>query len=108
MRLQGRFTVRGYGESHGFSGSERETLELAIANLGDEEIAERLRCGVASVKTYWKRMQDKTGLSDRNALRHDVIRWLSDGKGRRSSGVFPRAGAEHKAPAPPPRRSRRK
>lgn len=103
MRFQGRLTVAGYGEHHGFSPNEIATLQSAITDLSDDEIAAALGCSASTVRTYWKRMLEKVGVPDRDALRNDVIRWLSRGTGRRPSGVFrarrtistaPRTGTE--------------
>ena len=61
------------------SGRERELLELAAAGASNNEIAQRLSLSPNTVKTYWQRLYEKLGASDRasaiaEALRTGLVR----------------------------------
>ena len=61
------------------SGRERELLELAAAGASNNEIAQRLSLSPNTVKTYWQRLYEKLGASDRasaiaEALRRGLVR----------------------------------
>ena len=61
------------------SGRERELLELAAAGAGNAEIAQRLCLSPNTVKTYWQRLYEKLGATDRasaiaEALRTGLVR----------------------------------
>lgn len=59
------------------SGRERELLELAATGLTTAEIANRLYLSPNTVKTYWQRLYEKLGASDRaNALAEAIRRGL--------------------------------
>jgi two-component system, NarL family, nitrate/nitrite response regulator NarL len=59
------------------SGRERDLLELAATGLTTAEIAERLYLSPNTVKTYWQRLYEKLGASDRaNALAEAIRRGL--------------------------------
>jgi two-component system nitrate/nitrite response regulator NarL len=61
------------------SGRERELLELAAAGASNAEIAQRLCLSPNTVKTYWQRLYEKLGTTDRAgaiaaALRTGLVR----------------------------------
>lgn len=56
------------------SGRERELLELAAAGLTTGEIANRLYLSPNTVKTYWQRLYEKLGASDRASAMAEAIR----------------------------------
>jgi two-component system nitrate/nitrite response regulator NarL len=56
------------------SSRERELLELAVRGLTTLEIAERLCLSPNTVKTYWQRLYDKLGTSDRASAVAEAIR----------------------------------
>ena len=56
------------------SGRERELLELAAAGLTTAEIASRLHLSPNTVKTYWQRLYEKLGASDRASAMAEAIR----------------------------------
>jgi two-component system nitrate/nitrite response regulator NarL len=59
------------------SGRERELLELAADGLTTAEIAKRLYLSPNTVKTYWQRLYEKLGASDRaNAVAEAIRRGL--------------------------------
>lgn len=43
------------------SAREAATIELAVSGMTDAEIAEKLRIGPTSVRTYWARLRSKLG-----------------------------------------------
>jgi two-component system, NarL family, nitrate/nitrite response regulator NarL len=56
------------------SGRERELLELAASGLNTGEIASRLYLSPNTVKTYWQRLYEKLGASDRASAMAEAIR----------------------------------
>jgi two-component system, NarL family, nitrate/nitrite response regulator NarL len=56
------------------SGRERELLELAAGGLTTGEIASRLHLSPNTVKTYWQRLYEKLGASDRASAMAEAIR----------------------------------
>lgn len=56
------------------SGRERDLLELAAAGLTTAEIASRLYLSPNTVKTYWQRLYEKLGASDRASAMAEAIR----------------------------------
>jgi two-component system, NarL family, nitrate/nitrite response regulator NarL len=56
------------------SGRERELLELAADGATNLEIARHLCLSPNTVKTYWKRLYDKLGTSDRASAIAEVLR----------------------------------
>jgi two-component system, NarL family, nitrate/nitrite response regulator NarL len=56
------------------SGRERELLELAAGGLNTSEIASRLYLSPNTVKTYWQRLYEKLGASDRASAMAEAIR----------------------------------
>lgn len=56
------------------SGRDRELLELAAQGLTTAEIADRLYLSPNTVKTYWQRLYDKLGASDRVSALAEAIR----------------------------------
>lgn len=62
------------GASVQLSGRERELLELAAEGLTTPEIAERLYLSPNTVKTYWQRLYEKLGASDRASAMAEAIR----------------------------------
>jgi two-component system nitrate/nitrite response regulator NarL len=56
------------------SGRERDLLELAAAGLNTAEIARRLYLSPNTVKTYWQRLYEKLGASDRASAMAEAIR----------------------------------
>lgn len=56
------------------SGRERELLELAAAGLNTSEIASRLCLSPNTVKTYWQRLYEKLGATDRASAMAEAIR----------------------------------
>jgi two-component system, NarL family, nitrate/nitrite response regulator NarL len=56
------------------SGRERELLELAAEGLTTVEIAKRLYLSPYTVKTYWQRLYEKLGTSDRASAMAEAIR----------------------------------
>jgi two-component system nitrate/nitrite response regulator NarL len=61
------------------SGRERELLELAATGASNAEIAQRLCLSPNTVKTYWQRLYEKLGATDRasaiaEALRTGLVR----------------------------------
>ena len=59
------------------SGRERELLELAAGGATSAQIAERLCLSPNTVKTYWQRLYEKLGASDRaNAIAEAIRRGL--------------------------------
>lgn len=56
------------------SGRERELLELAASGLTTSEIASRLYLSPNTVKTYWQRLYEKLGASDRASAMAEAIR----------------------------------
>jgi two-component system nitrate/nitrite response regulator NarL len=56
------------------SGRERELLELAAAGHNTTEIATRLHLSPNTVKTYWQRLYEKLGASDRASAMAEAIR----------------------------------
>lgn len=67
IRTRARGTVQ-------LSGRERELLELAASGLNTSEIAERLFLSPNTVKTYWQRLYEKLGASDRASAMAEAIR----------------------------------
>jgi two-component system nitrate/nitrite response regulator NarL len=68
---------RGGPESVTLSGRERELLELAAQGITSAEIAKRLCLSPNTVKTYWQRLYEKLGASDRaNAIAEAIRRGL--------------------------------
>lgn len=67
IRARARGTVQ-------LSGRERELLELAAAGLTTGEIASRLYLSPNTVKTYWQRLYEKLGASDRASAMAEAIR----------------------------------
>ena len=60
------------------SGRERELLELAAEGMSSAEIGGRLCLSTNTVKTYWQRLHEKLGASDRgNAIAEAIRRGLS-------------------------------
>ena len=53
---------------------ERDLLELAADGLTTAEIAERLYLSPNTVKTYWQRLYEKLGASDRASAMAEAIR----------------------------------
>ena len=56
------------------SGRERELLELAASGLNTTEIASRLYLSPNTVKTYWQRLYEKLGATDRASAMAEAIR----------------------------------
>jgi two-component system, NarL family, nitrate/nitrite response regulator NarL len=56
------------------SGRERELLELAASGLNTSEIASRLHLSPNTVKTYWQRLYEKLGATDRASAMAEAIR----------------------------------
>jgi two-component system nitrate/nitrite response regulator NarL len=61
------------------SGRERQLLELAATGASNNEIAQRLCLSPNTVKTYWQRLYEKLGATDRasaiaEALRTGLVR----------------------------------
>lgn len=56
------------------SGRERELLELAADGLTTAEIAKRLYLSPNTVKTYWQRLYEKLGTSDRGSAIAEALR----------------------------------
>jgi len=56
------------------SGRERDLLELAAEGLPTVEIAKRLHLSPNTVKTYWQRLYEKLGTSDRASAIAEAIR----------------------------------
>ncbi len=56
------------------SGRERELLELAAGGLNTSEIASRLYLSPNTVKTYWQRLYEKLGATDRASAMAEAIR----------------------------------
>jgi two-component system nitrate/nitrite response regulator NarL len=56
------------------SGRERELLELAAEGITSAEIAKRLCLSPNTVKTYWQRLYEKLGASDRASAIAEAIR----------------------------------
>jgi len=56
------------------SGRERDLLELAAEGLPTAEIARRLHLSPNTVKTYWQRLYEKLGASDRASAIAEAIR----------------------------------
>jgi two-component system nitrate/nitrite response regulator NarL len=67
IRTRARGTVQ-------LSGRERELLELAASGLNTNEIATRLYLSPNTVKTYWQRLYEKLGASDRASAMAEAIR----------------------------------
>jgi two-component system, NarL family, nitrate/nitrite response regulator NarL len=67
IRTRARGTVQ-------LSGRERELLELAAGGLNTNEIADRLFLSPNTVKTYWQRLYEKLGASDRASAMAEAIR----------------------------------
>jgi two-component system nitrate/nitrite response regulator NarL len=65
--------TRSRGNLH-LSGRERELLELAASGLNTNEIAGRLFLSPNTVKTYWQRLYEKLGASDRASAMAEAIR----------------------------------
>lgn len=62
------------GSAVQLSGRERELLELAAEGLTTVEIAGRLYLSPNTVKTYWQRLYEKLGASDRGSAIAEAIR----------------------------------
>ena len=62
------------GRAVQLSGRERELLELAAEGLTTIEIAQRLYLSPNTVKTYWQRLYEKLGASDRGSAIAQAIR----------------------------------
>lgn len=62
------------GTSVQLSGRERELLELASDGLTTAEIAQRLFLSPNTVKTYWQRLYEKLGATDRTSAMAEAIR----------------------------------
>lgn len=56
------------------SGRERDLLELAAEGLPTVDIARRLHLSPNTVKTYWQRLYEKLGASDRASAIAEAIR----------------------------------
>lgn len=56
------------------SAREGELLELATAGLTTTQIAERLHLSPNTVKTYWQRLYEKLGASDRASAVAEAVR----------------------------------
>jgi len=56
------------------SGRERDLLELAAEGVSTAEIAKRLHLSPNTVKTYWQRLYEKLGASDRASAIAEAIR----------------------------------
>ncbi len=56
------------------SGRERELLELAAQGLTTSEIATQLYLSPNTVKTYWQRLYEKLGASDRGSAIAEALR----------------------------------
>jgi len=56
------------------SGRERELLELAVQGVAGPEIAARLNLSPNTVKTYWQRLYEKLGTSDRGSAIAEAMR----------------------------------
>lgn len=56
------------------SARERELLELAAQGLTTDAIAQRLFLSPNTVKTYWRRLYEKLGTSDRGSAIAEAIR----------------------------------
>jgi two-component system, NarL family, nitrate/nitrite response regulator NarL len=56
------------------SGRERELLELATEGLTTVEIARRLHLSPNTVKTYWQRLYEKLGATDRASAMAEAMR----------------------------------
>jgi two-component system nitrate/nitrite response regulator NarL len=56
------------------SGRERQLLELAASGLNTNAIASRLFLSPNTVKTYWQRLYEKLGASDRASAMAEAIR----------------------------------
>jgi two-component system nitrate/nitrite response regulator NarL len=67
IRTRARGTVQ-------LSGRERELLELAASGHNTTEIATRLHLSPNTVKTYWQRLYEKLGASDRASAMAEAIR----------------------------------
>jgi two-component system nitrate/nitrite response regulator NarL len=65
--------TRARGTVH-LSGRERELLELAASGHNTMEIASRLHLSPNTVKTYWQRLYEKLGASDRASAMAEAIR----------------------------------
>jgi DNA-binding NarL/FixJ family response regulator len=57
-----------FAAAHDFSARETEILELACCGADDEACARHLDCGLATIKTYWKRIYAKSGHRGQRAL----------------------------------------
>jgi two-component system nitrate/nitrite response regulator NarL len=64
----------GARDSLQLSGRERDLLELAAAGLNTGEIAGRLHLSPNTVKSYWQRLYEKLGASDRASAMAEAIR----------------------------------
>lgn len=62
------------GDAVQLSGRERDLLELAAAGHTTPEIASRLHLSPNTVKTYWQRLYEKLGASDRASAMAEAIR----------------------------------
>jgi two-component system nitrate/nitrite response regulator NarL len=62
------------GDRGRVSGRERELLALATEGLTTAEIAGRLNLSPNTVKTYWQRVYEKLGASDRASAVAEAIR----------------------------------
>jgi two-component system nitrate/nitrite response regulator NarL len=62
------------GRAVELSGRERDLLELAAEGLPTVEIARRLHLSPNTVKTYWQRLYEKLGASDRASAIAEAIR----------------------------------
>lgn len=62
------------GSTVTLSGRERELLELAADGLTTAEMASRLYLSPNTVKTYWQRLFEKLGASDRASAVAEAIR----------------------------------
>jgi two-component system nitrate/nitrite response regulator NarL len=56
------------------SGRERELLELAAGGASNAEIAQRLCLSPNTIKTYWQRLYEKLGASDRSGAIAEALR----------------------------------
>lgn len=55
--------VASYARRHRLSTRETSVLQLTAGGVHRKETAARLRCGIATVDTYWRRILRKTGLA---------------------------------------------
>lgn len=63
------FEVEAFAKEHRLSQRESELLRLAAVGVADREAAERMKCVLGTIGTYWKRILRKTeSATQRQAL----------------------------------------